>query len=921
MKTTMKRILLLCSMVLSLGAIKAADTTYNGETVSVTWSMSEGEENSKAVLSDRKTVMDFGWACGPGFGIAATPTRTVEDKTFTVFYPQISEGNTTGNWGDDYYIEWTLTPYDALSFTPTKVKLDAVKIGTDAPKMNIYIIDGAGNVNEVATNVDMARIDGSHAFNAETNNWEKEYSLSGCTASPNAVKLRVYVAKCAYNKTFSLANVIIEGTVTGVSHFREEYAVNIAPNNSEWGTVKSTKDYVVEENPVTLTATPNRGYRFLGWSDASNNYVSTEASYTFVPEADINLTAVFEPLAVYQVEVTSNIEGAGIVSVTTFDDGIYYEGDIIDISALPNQGYVFTGWSDGKTIWKRETITLAANVNLTATFEPVGEPAVYAYWSMSDDTNAEITGEATASFSISSLTDTENTVTIDGATMRTFTAIGDVTGSVTFNLGVTTSKGQVFVVRSIEFDAARVGTSYGTFSISIGGTDIASNLYPGVFSQGVDYPHTHYYYNLGQSLEFQSNVPITLSMKDVSTESNKGIAIGNVKLQGYYKTKEVEVTIPYTGYAAYSSRYALGFGNTSITSYIAKANGSEVTFTQISNAPANTGLLLKGTPGSYMVPVVESGDNVEDNVLMPMLDGGNIQPTVDDMQNMRLLHKTNRLAFFTLESASTLDANTAYMQVPTSLGIEYVDAPYQEFTLDENALSSPTAFAKGATVTVKRTINANEWSTICLPFAMTEQQVINTFGNDVKVAAFDKYTANADRTAIVVSFIDADLTNDGMMANCPYIIKTSWNMTNFTLEDVDLLPEEENAFTVSDDEKGKFIGTYHAQTAVPENCLFLSGNKFWYSKGLTMMKAFRAYFNFADVLASVEDAQSRISMSFDSATAIDEIENRKSVNSKCFDLQGRRVGAALVNSEKRIVNNSQLKKGLYIRDGKKVIVR
>ena len=628
-----------------------------------------------------------------------------------------------------------------------------------------------------------------------------------------------------------------------------------------------------------------------------------------MPEADVNLTAVFKPLAVYQVEVSSNIEGAGNITVTTFDDGIYYEGDIIDISALPNQGYVFTGWADGVTTWKRETITLAANVNLTAIFEVVGEPAVCAYWSMSEDTNAEITGEATAGFSLSSVTDTKSNVIIDGVTMRTFSST-EGSGSVTFNLGVATEKGQVFVVRSIELDVARVGTSGGTFSISIGGTYIASDLYPGAFVVGVDYPHTHYYYNLGESLEFQSSVPITLSMRHMSTDSNKGIAIGNVKVQGYYKTKEIEVAIPYTGYATYSSKYALGFGNTSVTSYIAKANGSEVTFTQISNTPANTGLLLKGAPGSYMVPIVESGDNVDGNVLMPKLEGGSIEPTVGDMQNMRLLQKTNRLAFFRLESASTLGANTAYIQLPTTMGIEYVDAPYQEFTLDENALSSPTAFAKGATVNVKRTINADEWSTICLPFAMTEQQVKNSFGSDVMIGIFDGYTANTGKTAIVVYFNDANLSTDGMKANYPYIIKTSGDMTNFTVEDVNLFPDEENAFAESDDGKGEFIGTYHAQTVVPENCLFLSGNQFWYSKGLTKIKAFRGYFNLKDVLTSVEDASysSRIAISFDNTTTgINEVVNHKSSNDKYFDLQGRSV--------------SNPGKGLFVKDGKKVIVK
>ena len=39
-------------------------------------------------------------------------------------------------------------------------------------------------------------------------------------------------------------------------------------------------------------------------------------------------------------------------------------------------------------------------------------------------------------------------------------------------------------------------------------------------------------------------------------------------------------------------------------------------------------------------------------------------------------------------------------------------------------------------VRVKRTINANEWSTICLPFAITAEQVKGVFGDDVQLGDF-----------------------------------------------------------------------------------------------------------------------------------------------------------------------------------------
>ena len=910
------RVLLLTVMALVVGKAYAADTVYDGETISITWGMSEGEVNSKAVLSDRKTIMDYGWSCGSGFAISSTPTRVIHDKTVTVFYPTITTGTTTGTYDSNDYIEWTLTPYDALSFTPTKLKVDALKIGTDKPKMNVYVIDGAGVVCQLASDADMARIDNSHPYDAENNNEEKVFNITNCTSSPNAVKVRIYISNCDYTKIIGFANVTIEGTVTGISHFREEYAVNIASNNSDWGTVKSTKDYVVEDNSVTLTAIANRGYRFIGWADADNTIVSTDAVYTFVPEADINLIALFEPLAIYQVSVVESILGAGNIRVTNFEDGMYYEGDVIDIEALPNQGYAFVDWSDGVETWKRNTITLTADVDLTANFEMIGEPSVFVQWTLSTNTNAECTGNVQASFEDNTLMDTGNIVEIDGVTMRTFTPYyGDGSGSMTFHLDVSPAEGQVFVVRSIELDAARVGSSFGEFAISVGGSDIASDLYPGAFIEGVDYPHSHYYYNLGQTYEFSSGVDITLYATDVSSLEGKGIAFGNMKIQGYYKTKQVKVTIPYTGYTTYSSTFPLSFSGTGINSYIAKENSGSIIFTNLTNSPANTGLLLKGNTGTYWVPVVDEQGVVTGNLLQPMLVAGTVDPIDGEMQNLIFLHKTTGLGFFSIESAYNLAANSAYLQVGSELDLEFVSAPFQTIDLDEANTTVPTSFATGATVNVKRTITKDEWSTICLPFNMTYTQLKSAFGSDVKLAKFIGYDANEELTHISVIFDDVNLATDGFKANVPYIIKASKNVSSFTVDNVTLEPNEEAVVTEfdngeTDDSRevyGTFKGTYHAQTVIPENCLFISGNKFWYSKGLTKMKAFRAYFDFIEVLASVEGADSRIAMAFGQSTGISS-NNCKAISDNCYyDLQGRRV--------------AQPRKGLYIRNGKKEIVK
>ena len=233
--------------------------------------------------------------------------------------------------------------------------------------------------------------------------------------------------------------------------------------------------------------------------------------------------------------------------------------------------------------------------------------------------------------------------------------------------------------------------------------------------------------------------------------------------------------------------------------------------------------------------------------------------------------------------------------------------------LDENSTTAPTS-ATGVNVRVKRAINANEWSTICLPFAMSEAQVKAAFGSDVQLADFTgwettEYDASDNALSIDVTFSSVT----AIEANHPYVIKVSSAVTEFTVDGVDIAPEDDPAVSVGKKSKGtlgSFTGSY-VPTLIDEECLFLNSNKFWYSTGKTNMKGYRGYFYFQDVLAAyAASAPVKMKFTLDGTTGIEDVQTFNGPNiqdGEIYDLAGRRVEKA--------------EKGIYIINNKKVLVK
>ncbi|MBR5633663.1 MAG: leucine-rich repeat domain-containing protein, partial [Prevotella sp.] len=74
------------------------------------------------------------------------------------------------------------------------------------------------------------------------------------------------------------------------------------------------------------------------------------------------------------------------------------------------------------------------------------------------------------------------------------------------------------------------------------------------------------------------------------------------------------------------------------------------------------------------------------------------------------------------------DAKKTTLQTPIVSELTIGD---NRIVLDENDTAVPSATTGNVNIVVKRTIVANRWNTICLPFNMTEAQVYAAFGNDV----------------------------------------------------------------------------------------------------------------------------------------------------------------------------------------------
>ena len=228
--------------------------------------------------------------------------------------------------------------------------------------------------------------------------------------------------------------VTVNNNMSFTAYFTaNQYTITVSANPSNGGTVTGGGTYTYGATAV-LTATPNSGFEFLQWSDGNPNStryitVTQNATYTalflqaggtvytltvvanypllgqtfgsgtypagssveisaypseyaiFVQWSDGNTqnprTVTVNSNATYTAEFraaeryTVTVESANPSMGEAYGGGTFFEGAVTEISAIPNTGYVFTGWNDGNTQNPR-TVTVTSNATYTANFTSSG---------------------------------------------------------------------------------------------------------------------------------------------------------------------------------------------------------------------------------------------------------------------------------------------------------------------------------------------------------------------------------------------------------------------------------------------------------------------------------------------------------------------------------------------------------------------
>ncbi len=232
-----------------------------------------------------------------------------------------------------------------------------------------------------------------------------------------------------------------------------------------------------------------------------------------------------------------------------------------------------------------------------------------------------------------------------------------------------------------------------------------------------------------------------------------------------------------------------------------------------------------------------------------------------------------------------------------------------DITLAQNSDNSDviTALDGGrANITLTRTLQTGGWNTFSVPFS-----IANPSGWTVKELTNASYYEG--KKTLSLTFGNAASIEAGK----PYLVKVGdANVVNPTFNDVEIV-DGTTATTITD--VVEFVPAINptALTLNDKSCLFVSGgNTLTWAKSGSSMKGFRAYFHILD--DDIANARS-FTMDFDDGetTGVVSIDNSQlTIDNEAgawYDLQGRKISVSSASSV--------LPKGVYIHNGKKIVIK
>ena len=329
-------------------------TAYGDGTVSYQW-YKNGSAIADATSATYTPTENGSYYC---IATATTNSRsagnnTIQTSTTTVTTANTNtdnnggsdNGTTTGNKLFDYTVpagitlnttETSVSPYGSVSASGTvTTEANGFKIDSNKKYLKITLANNttlqAGDVITITSYADKTGMGvkasaeaGGNAITITSSKEAQANTTSSYIVKSDDVlngKSCIYLYRSAGSTTY-LKSITITRAV-------KKYKVSAKAGTGGSVSIKNGSSEVtsgteVEANAsVTFTATPNEGYEFVNWTDASSNEVSTNATYTTTVSAAISLRANFKaktPVDPTVGEVIYNFTTSTSVGTTT--DGI-----------------------------------------------------------------------------------------------------------------------------------------------------------------------------------------------------------------------------------------------------------------------------------------------------------------------------------------------------------------------------------------------------------------------------------------------------------------------------------------------------------------------------------------------------------------------------------------------------------------------
>lgn len=417
------------------------------------------------------------------------------------------------------------------------------------------------------------------------------------------------------------------------------------------------------------------------------------------------------------------------------------------------------------------------------------------------------------------------------------------------------------------------------------------------------------------SLTNPNNLPITY------TSSNPYVATvdesGNVKLVSWGKTT---ITVSYPGSEVYESAttsYELNVINSEpnydrkLIEFVAgtdkgKEGGLPTVFTKAESLTKDVVNLHATTTTLATNPYHFAGGSTskisvtKGNIVKIEFYGSNL--TRLNCTSEGTFDKQSNIACW-LGSAKEVSFNNTQTQINyadvTNIRV-YVEYPnVKTFEYNENEANNIEAW-EISDITLNRTLVANKWNTLCVPFAISEEEIKANFGEGTLVEKLDAVNGNT------VNFADATSIEAGV----PYLIKPTVAGTTYTFNGKDVIadaPKTEGNADVTF--KGIYSPTDITNKGTVKAAGVTEGGKVLFVNPGSKTKAFRCFFTISDN-ASITPAMLKVSIK-GVETAINSIVmgNSNATDNAVYNLQGQRV------------NGNSLAKGIYIKNGKKFAVK